>query len=105
MPGDTACRYGAAAQEMKNERKNRLTRAGDIPLASVIEAAPFALVLTDLDLRIIAASPAATEPAGLTQAQVIGISIFDVTGGAFARFREDFEACLADGSRMPFERL
>jgi len=76
-----------------------------IPLASVIDAAPFALVLTDRELRIVSASPSSLTGIDLAPADVAGLSIFEVAGNGFERYRADIERCLSDGAHMPFERL
>ncbi|MFL5296534.1 MAG: ATP-binding protein [Phenylobacterium sp.] len=66
-------------------------------LATFIEAAPIALTVTDLQMRMIAASPRWMEARGLVGQPVIGRSLYDLTPGAEA-WRPHFDRCLTGES-------
>jgi len=62
-------------------------------VSTFIECAPIALVMTDRDLNVIAASPQWIEDRDLTGHEVIGRSVYDLIPSAL-KWRETYERCL-----------
>ena len=80
------------------------TRAARATLASVVQAAPVALAMTDRELRIIQASPRWFEERNFTPEQVIGRSLYDILPGARKRWSASFDRALA-GETVRGERI
>ncbi|MGA0602465.1 ATP-binding protein [Caulobacter sp. KR2-114] len=79
-------------------------RAARATLASVVQAAPVALAMTDRELRIIQGSPRWFEERGFTPAQVIGRSLYDILPGARERWSSAFDRALS-GDTVRGERV
>src|SRR5262249_54451884 len=63
-------------------------------VAAFIESAPIALLVTDLEMRIIATSPRWTADRGLSGRELTGVSVYDVVPSA-KDWGERFRRCLA----------
>ncbi len=85
-------RHVAVLARARAEAEARAARA---TLASVVQAAPVALVMTDLELRIIQASPRWFDERRFTPEQVIGRSLYDLLPGSFERWSEAFDRAFA----------
>jgi PAS domain S-box-containing protein len=79
-------------------------RAARATLASVVQAAPVALAMTDRDLRIIQGSPRWFEERRFTPEQVIGRSLYDILPGARERWSAAFDRALS-GETVRGERI
>jgi len=79
-------------------------RAARATLASVVQAAPVALAMTDRELRIIQGSPRWFEERGFTPEQVIGRSLYDILPSARERWGDAFGRALA-GETVRGERI
>ncbi|MBS0412437.1 MAG: response regulator, partial [Proteobacteria bacterium] len=66
--------------------------------------APFALVMADRDLRIVEVSPAWSVQVGVTRADAVGRSIYDIMPGGPERYGETMRLCLA-GETVRVERV
>ncbi len=85
-------RHVAVLARARAEAEARAARA---TLASVVQAAPVALVMTDLELRVIQASPRWFGERRFTPEQVIGRSLYEILPGSRERWSDAFDRALA----------
>ena len=85
-------RHVAVLARARAEAEARAARA---TLASVVQAAPVALVMTDRELRVIQASPRWFDERRFTPEQVIGRSLYEILPGSRERWSDAFGRALA----------
>ncbi|HEX7761857.1 MAG TPA: ATP-binding protein [Caulobacteraceae bacterium] len=88
-------RHRAVLGRARAEAEARAARA---TLASVVSAAPVALLMTDRELRVIQGSPRWFEERRFTPEQVIGKSLYDILPGSRERWSAAFDRALAGQS-------
>ena len=82
-----------AAQDQELSRRERDAAHGT--LSSIMESTPTPVVVTDRALRVIYASPSWVEARGLSSAQVVGRSYYDLVPEIPPEWRNAFERSLA----------
>jgi PAS domain S-box-containing protein len=85
-------RHRAVLARARAEAEARAARA---TLASVVQAAPVALAMTDTQLRIIQGSPRWFEERGFEPERVIGKRLYDILPGTRQRWGEAFDRALS----------
>jgi PAS domain S-box-containing protein len=85
--------WSRARARAAREAAKRESDAARRMLGNFIEAAPIALVVTDRELAVLAASPRWREGRGLMDREIVGHSIYELVPAA-AAWRPAFEACL-----------
>jgi PAS domain S-box-containing protein len=85
--------WGRASGRMAGEAARRETDAARQMLANFIKAAPIALVVTDLDVKMIAASPRWRKDRGLVGMPIVGRPIYELVPASIA-WKNSFQACL-----------
>ncbi|HZZ34697.1 MAG TPA: ATP-binding protein, partial [Caulobacteraceae bacterium] len=90
--GDEFQRHTAILARARAEAEAHAARA---TLASIVESAPMALVMTDKEMRIVRASPRWRSERGLTGAEIEGRSMYELFPGSQTRWQEGFERALA----------
>jgi PAS domain S-box-containing protein len=88
-------RARAAVVAARNAEELDKTRA---TLAAFVDSVPVMLVMLDRESRVLKASPRWLKVRGLTEADALGRSIFDLTPPGFARFKPHVERCQAGES-------
>ena len=76
----------------QRERELRLARK---VMSAFVSSVPIGSVMTDRNLRVVAATPRWLESLGVTEAQAVGRPLQEISADAFAYFKEYFERCLA----------
>ncbi len=69
-------------------------QAARATLASIVESAPMALVMTDKDMRVIQASPRWRAARGLMDVNVHGRTLYELFPGGYERWSEAFDRAL-----------
>ena len=86
--------WSRSRAQLAREAARRETDAARKMLGAFLEAAPIALIVTDREMRVIAASPRWREGRGLVGEDIAGRSLYDLVPAADA-WRTSFEAGLA----------
>ena len=73
-------------------------------MAAIVDAAPVALVMTDLDLRVVRASPRWRRDMGVDDVDVIGRRLYELFPASEARLGADFDRALS-GEVVRHDRL
>jgi PAS domain S-box-containing protein len=77
-------------------------------VAQIIDTAPLSLLMTDLEMRVISASPRWIESRQLSGREVIGHSLYELFPSTYEKWRPDYDRCLAGESlqadRVEFHR-
>ena len=84
----------ARAAETAAQRDRELREARKV-MAAFVGSVPIQSVMTDRDLRVLTATPRWLEAFAMTEAQVVGRVLPEISPGAFAHFKARFERCLA----------
>jgi PAS domain S-box-containing protein len=95
--------WSRARAEMAREAARRETDAARQMLANFIDAAPIALVVTDLEMRLLAASPRWRETRGFLGKDILGQSLYDLVPLA-KEWRHAYERSLK-GEAIRVERV
>jgi PAS domain S-box-containing protein len=82
---------GDECERARNEEALRSTREA---LGAYARSVPIAMMMTDLDLRIVQASPKWLKDTGLTLEEVLGRCVYDIDPTYFPYFRKAYEHCL-----------
>jgi len=90
--------WGRVQAERAREAARRESRVAQRILAQIIDTAPFSLLMTDLEMRILSASPRWTESRQLEGREVIGRSLYDIFPTTHTKWRSTYEQCLAGES-------
>jgi PAS domain S-box-containing protein len=85
--------WSRARSELARQAAARESDAARAMLANFIEAAPIALIVTDREMRVLAASPRWIEGRGLDAGRVVGESVYDLVPAAEG-WRPTYERCL-----------
>jgi PAS domain S-box-containing protein len=85
--------WSRARARAAREAANRETDAARRMLGNFIEAAPIALVVTDREMAVLAASPRWRDARGMVGRDIVGHSIYELVPAAEA-WRGAYEACL-----------
>jgi len=80
--------------ETVDQRDRELRQARKV-MSAFVSSVPIGSVMTDRDLRVLTATPRWLESMGVTEAQVVGHRLPEISAEAFAYFRDHFERCLA----------
>ncbi len=84
----------ARAAETAAQRDRELRSARKV-MAVFVSSAPIESVMTDKDLRVLTATPRWLDAFAMTEAQVVGRLLPEISPGAFAYFEDHFRRCLA----------
>ena len=63
-------------------------------VAQIIQTAPMSLLMTDREMRVLSASPRWIESRQLAGQEVVGRSLYDLSPGAYEKWRPVYERCL-----------
>ena len=83
------------ADECERARRDDELRQARKVMSAFVGAIPIGSVMTDRDLRVLAATPRWLEMLRVTEAEAIGRTLQEVSPDAFAYFKGYFERCLA----------
>ena len=84
----------ARAAETAAQRSRELRTAREV-MSAFVGSVPIESVMTDRDLRVLTATPRWLEAFGLTEPEAVGRTLQEISGEAFAHFKDQFERCLA----------
>jgi PAS domain S-box-containing protein len=83
----------ARAAETAVERDRELRAAREV-MSAFVGSVPIQSVMTDRDLRVLTATPRWLEAFGLTEKEVVGRTLQEISPTAFEHFKGQFERCL-----------
>jgi PAS domain S-box-containing protein len=98
---DECDRARAKAEAARSAAELDRTRA---VLSAFIDTVPASIFMADRDMVVLKASPAWFASFALTEADVVGRSVYDIAPEYFGRFRRAFDRCLA-GETIRDDRL
>ncbi|MDO9338374.1 MAG: ATP-binding protein [Caulobacter sp.] len=85
------------ADEWKRATNAKALEATRTTLEALVATMPTSLVMTDRDLRVVAASSLWARSLGVRRAEVVGRSLLDIAPEVYAQSRDSFAAVLAGG--------
>jgi PAS domain S-box-containing protein len=75
--------------------RDRELRVARKVMSSFVGSVPIESVMTDRDFRVLTATPRWLETIGVTEAEAVGRLLPELSVGAFAYFKDQFERCVA----------
>jgi PAS domain S-box-containing protein len=84
----------ARAAEIAAQRDRELRAARKV-MSSFVSSVPIESVMTDRNLRVLTATPRWLQTMGFDEAEIVGRRLPELSPGAFAHFKGQFERCLA----------
>jgi PAS domain S-box-containing protein len=93
----------ARAAEQARQRDQQLIKARKV-MAAFVASVPIEAVMTDRDLRVLTATPRWLERFGLSELEVVGRTLREISDVAFQAFEDDFQRCLV-GEPIRRDRL
>ena len=98
---DECDRGRAKAEAARSAAELERTRS---VLSAFVDTVPTSIFMTDADMRVLKASPVWLGSFGLSEAEVVGRSVYDISPAYFERFRRAFDRCLG-GETIRDDRL
>ncbi len=90
--------WGRVQAKMVREAARRESDVAQKIVAQIIQTAPLSLLMTDLEMRVLSASPRWIDSRQLAGQDVVGRSLYDLFPNTHAKWRSTYEECLAGGS-------
>jgi PAS domain S-box-containing protein len=87
--------WGRVQAKMAREAARRESDVAQKIVAQIIQTAPLSLLMTDLEMRVISASPRWIASRQLEGCEVIGRSLYELFPNTHAKWRPTYEQCLA----------